>query len=69
MLQKQDLATVAEVPNGTEADEHSTHSMTLEQRKQKELDDMVAGSSDAEFEQLLSEVWTFHLWPSCDLAS
>ena len=58
MLQERDLAMVAEATNETDNDEHEheMHEMTLEQRKQKELDDMAAGSSDAEFEQLLSEV-------------
>lgn len=59
VLQARDLATVAEVPDGAD-DEHATHGMTPEQKKQKELVDM-AGGSDAEFEQLLSEVGTLPL--------
>ena len=54
MLQAQDLATVRE--NESQCDEHETHKMTLEQLKQKELDDLAAGKSDADFEQLLSKV-------------
>ncbi len=56
MLQAQDLATVAEATNETHSDEHETHEMTHEQRKQKELDDLAAGKSDADFELLLSKV-------------
>lgn len=56
MLQAQDLATVTEATNETQCDEHETHQMTHEQRKQKELDELAAGKSDAEFEQLLSKV-------------
>ncbi len=56
MLQVQDLATVREATNEMQSDEHETHEMTHEQRKQKELDDLAAGHSDAEFEQLLAKV-------------
>lgn len=56
MLQAQDLATVAEATNEMHSEEHETHEMTHEQRKQKELDDLAAGKSDADFELLLSKV-------------
>ena len=47
---------MSEATNGTDCQHDGDDGMTEEQKKQKELDDMAAASSDTEFEQLLSEV-------------
>ena len=58
-LQAQDFNTMAKATNGTvsqNGSQQGDNGMTVEQQLQKGLDNMAAGSSDAEFEKLLSEV-------------
>jgi hypothetical protein len=56
VLQAQDFRTMSEATNRTDCQHDGDNGMTEEQKKQKRLDDMAAANSDAEFEQLLSEV-------------
>ena len=58
-LQAQDFNKMAKAPNGAvsqNGSQQGDNGMTVEQQLQKGLDNMAAGSSDAEFEKLLSEV-------------